>query len=317
MIRFIFRELSTEDLVRASGTSDRLYRVAQHHLYLAERGLLVRGGHDTAATVVAAFDVRDARSAYLTDVRDIGRDVPEQLWRDRLEPLDVLYVGYRRSVQYADLPADGLHRVLSGTRAGRVCFDNVLMTVDDVADVVSALGRDAGPDGAAGPPPVFRCSFDNADDGRVLSLLDAVECTCAGLLSEFRVMVRRPAPRAYAVYPAAGVGGRVDDYEDATDDCDGADDGRGPELPESLLAFTVADCAGLRASQYRRLAVSCPRLRRLRLNGARRADDDGFRAVAAMPSLVHLDVDGLCNVSSDGLLNGKFQFPFNRHCRLF
>jgi len=81
MIRFIFRKQSTDDLLQASATTDRLYRVAQHHMYASEGALLVRGGQDTAATVTRTYDVRNVTSLYLVDVYDFDRDVPRQLRR--------------------------------------------------------------------------------------------------------------------------------------------------------------------------------------------------------------------------------------------
>lgn len=344
MIRFTFRKLSTEDLLQASATTDRLYRVAQHHLYLSDGALLVRGGQDTAATVAGAYDVHSVSSLYLVDVTDFYRDVPKKMLRRaaddadnddadnddadgddadsdydsdgendaRTAPLDVLHVGYAKKIKYTDLPADGVRWLLSGVRAKRVCFSNVLMTADDVADVVSAL-LEAG--GCDGEPPVLRCSYDRADDGEMLALLDHVECTCAGLLAEFRVTVRRPAPRSYAIYPMSCVSAAAADYDndDDVDDDGGAADADerseaaaivAAELPEDLLSLSAADCSGLRPAAYKRLGVACRQLRRLCMKAARQVEDDGFEAVAAMPTLQHLDMDGLPNVSSDGLLNG-------------
>ncbi|XP_050057950.1 uncharacterized protein LOC114127687 [Aphis gossypii] len=376
MIRFIFRKQSTDDLLQASATTDRLYRVAQHHMYVSEGALLVRGGQDTAATVTRTYDVRNVTSLYLVDVFDFDRDVPRQLRRrgDDAEPdeggergddddgggsgcsddecsdgecnggdecrrtsaaLEVLHVGYGRDVQYANLPADGLRRLLSGVRARRVCFSNVVMTADDVADAVTAMlearghvddsdenndldeddsdgdgdDRDEDEDevGSAGDdldrrPPVLRCSHDRADDRRVVELMDAVERTCAGLLSEFRVTVRRPAPHAYAVYPVSRCGSAAD-WDDATNAAD-ASASVAAETPEDLLALTAADCSGLGPAAYKRLVPACRRLRRLTMKAARQADDDGFAAVAGMPSLQHLHVEGMSNVTSDGLLGG-------------
>lgn len=376
MIRFIFRKQSTDDLLQASATTDRLYRVAQHHMYASEGALLVRGGQDTAATVTRTYDVRNVTSLYLVDVFDFDRDVPRQL-RRRGEPnegdgqsdddgdggsgcgddecsdsesndgdecrrtcaaLEVLHVGYGRDVQYANLPADGLRRLLSGVRARRVCFSNVVMTADDVADAVTAMlearghdddsdeynededddyggddhDEDEDEDGSAGNvgrddldrrPPVLRCSHDRADDRRVVELMDAVERTCAGLLSEFRVTVRRPAPHAYAVYPVSRCGSAAD-WDDATNTAD-ASASVAAETPEDLLALTAADCSGLGPAAYKRLAPACRRLRRLTMKAARQVDDDGFAAVAGMPSLQHLHVEGMSNVTSDGLLGGK------------
>lgn len=314
MTRFIFRKLSTEDLLQASATTDRLYRVAQHHMYLSDSALLVRSGQDTADTLSEAFDVRNVSSLYLADVYDFGRDVPQQFFRSnsdesdtRIVTLDVLHVGYVQDVRYTDLPADSMYRLLSGVRAKQVCFSNVVMTAEDVANVVSAL-LEAG--GCDNEPPVLRCSYDRADDAVVLALLDLVECTCAGLLAEFRVTVRRPAPHTYAIYPMSSL---VTYAAAAADDDDGAvaADKVSPiaaELPEDLLAFTAFDCSGLRPSMYRRLSTGCRRLRRLCMKAARQADDDAFETVASMPSLQHLHMDGLYNVTSDGLLNGKLYF---------
>lgn len=345
MIRFTFRKLSTEDLLQASATTDRLYRVAQHHLYLSDGALLVRGGQDTAATVAGAFDVHSVSSLYLVDVMDFYRDVPKKMLRrnddagghhnddndddgddvdsdydsdsengTRTTPLDVLHVGYAKKIKYADLPADGMRWLLSGVRARRVCFSNVLMTIDDVEDVVSAL-LEAG--GCDDEPPVLRCSYDRADDGEMLALLDQVECTCAGLLAEFRVTVRRPAPRSYAIYPMSCVSaddeyGADEDEESAAAKAEAAAV-VAAELPEDLLSLSAADCSGLRPAAYKRLGVACRQLRRLCMKAARQVEDDGFEAVAAMPTLQHLDMDGLPNVTSDGLLNGKipnFQKPY-------
>lgn len=326
MTRFIFRKLSTEDLLQASATTDRLYRVAQHHMYLSDGALLVRGGQDTAATVTETFDVRTVSSLYLADVFDFDRDVPRQLYRrtkrnhgdncangigdvgttKTAATLDVLHVGYAQDVRYADLPDDGVRRLLCRVPAKQICFSNVLMTVDDVTNVVSALLESGSCDDE---PPVLRCSYDRANDSEMLELLDLVECTCAGILAEFRVTVRRPAPRVYAIYPvscpAAAVA--VDDDNDAA----AVNEPSPPvaaELPEDLIAFTAFDCSGLRPSAYKRLGVQCRRLRRLCMKVARRMDDDGFEVMAAMPSLQHLDVDGLSMVTSDGLLNGKPEF---------
>lgn len=313
MTRFIFRKLSTEDLLQASVTTDRLYRVAQHHMYLSHGALLVRSGQDTADTVTEAFDVRNVCSLYLADVYDFDRDVPRRFFRSDggksdtgMVTLDVLHVGYVHDVRYTDLPADSVRRLLSGVRAKQVCFSNVVMTAEDVADVVSAL-LEAG--GCDDEPPVLRCSYDRADDAAVLVLLDMVECTCAGLLSEFRVTVRRPAPHTYAIYPTSS----LVTYAAADDDGVAAADKASPvaaELPEDLLAFTAFDCSGLRPSTYRRLSTGCRRLRRLCMKAARQADDDAFETVASMPSLHHLHMDGLYNVTSDGLLNGKLYFTY-------
>lgn len=385
MIRFIFRKQSTDDLLQASATTDRLYRVAQHHMYASEGALLVRGGQDTAATVTRTFDVRNVTSLYLVDVYDFDRDVPRQLRRcdggghgsgeqnvsedgedsgeqsddddgedsgeqsddddgdgerkkncnngdkyrgDRSTScaLDVLHVGYGRDVRYANLPVDGLRRLLSGVRARRVCFSNVVMTADNVADAVSAMlearvddvddlnddddDDDSGDGGDDGDdldrrPPVLRCSYDRAEDNRVIELMDAVERTCAGLLSEFRVTVRRPAPHAYAVYPMSRCGSTasVADWHDPATATD-ASAAVAAETPEDLLALTAADCSGLGPAAYMRLVPACRRLRRLTMKAARQVDDDGFVAVAGMPSLQHLDMDGMSNVSSDGLLSG-------------
>uniref|UniRef100_A0A2H8TII7 SCF E3 ubiquitin ligase complex F-box protein grrA n=1 Tax=Melanaphis sacchari TaxID=742174 RepID=A0A2H8TII7_9HEMI len=364
MIRFIFRKQSTDDLLQASATTDRLYRVAQHHMYASEGALLVRGGQDTAATVTRTYDVRNVTSLYLVDVYDFDRDVPRQLrWNDersddgersdgdgddddvddgcgdsersdsesgggRTSALEVLHVGYGRDVQYANLPADGLRRLLSGVRARRVCFSNVVMTADDVADAVTAMlearddvdgpngnddddgsddGDDESDDGGDGGddddydrrPPVLRCSHDRADDRKVVDLMEAVERTCAGLLSEFRVTIRRPSPRAYAVYPVSRCGSAAD-----WDDAANAADAVAAETPEDLLALTAADCSGLGPTAYKRLGLACRRLRRLTMKAARQVDDDGFAAVAGMPSLQHLHVEGMSNVTSDGLLSG-------------
>jgi len=384
MIRFIFRKQSTDDLLQASATTDRLYRVAQHHMYASEGALLVRGGQDTAATVTRTYDVRNVTSLYLVDVFDFDRDVPRQLRRrgDDVErnesgeqgdddgddgsgcsddecsdsecnggdechrtsaALEVLHVGYGRDVQYANLPADGLRRLLSGVRARRVCFSNVVMTADDVADAVTAMlearghvddsdennedndDDDEDGDGSAGDggrddldrrPPVLRCSHDRADDRRVVELMDAVERTCAGLLSEFRVTVRRPAPHAYAVYPVSRCGSAAD-WDDATNAAD-ASASVAAETPEDLLALTAADCSGLGPAAYKRLVPACRRLRRLTMKAARQVDDDGFAAVAGMPSLQHLHVEGMSNVTSDGLLGGKskrFYSVYLANCR--
>lgn len=366
MNRFILRKLSTEDLLVASTAMESLYRVAQHHMYLSESALLVRGGQDTAATVSGVFDVRKVASLYLVDVLDFDRDVPRQFFRENGDAvdsgndsddddddncgcdgddlkengrgrasLDVLHVDYARDVRYADLPADGLHRLLSGVRAKRVYFNNVLVTVDDVADVVSALlesrgGDDDGDDDDDGgrnyrhePPPVLGFSYDRADDAEVLALLDMVERTCAGLLAEFRVTVRRPAPHAYAIYPMSCSAA----YEDYDADSDGDSDIDGDaqtggaseavvavELPDDLLALTASDCSGLRPSAYKRLASTGHRVRRLCMKAARQADDVAFAAVAAMPSLQHLDMDGMSNVTSDGLLHGTFFRFFFLRC---
>lgn len=304
MIRFIFRKQSTDDLLQASAVTDRLYRVAQHHMYLSDGALLVRGGQDTAATVARAFDVRRASSLYLVDVRDFGRDVPPPPPPSPAGPaaaaaLRTLHVGYTRPVGYADLSAD-VRGLLRGARAERVCFDNVLMTAADVADAVSAR-LDA--DGGAGRPPVFRCAYDRADDAAVLELLGRVESTCAGLLSEFRVTVRRPAPRAYAVYPTSRPAEDDDDGAGACDDDDAA--AVAAELPEDLLSLTAVDCSGLGAAAYGRLSAACRRLCSLSLRSARRVDDAGFEALAAMPCLRHLRVHGMADVTSDGLLNGE------------
>lgn len=321
MTRFIFRKLSTEDLLQASATTDRLYRVAQHHMYLSDGALLVRSGQDTAATIAEAFDVRNVSSLYLADVRDFDRDVPRRMYRrdghvnnangdNRAGgnsgtgiiadgTLDVLHVGYARDVRYTDLATDGVRRLLSGVRTRRVCFGNVTMTANDVADVMSALLESGSCDNA---PLALRCSYDRADDAETLRLLEMVECTCAGLLAEFRVTVRRPAPRVYAIYPTSCCVTNADDDNDAA-----ANETVPPvsvELPEDLLAFTAFDCSGLTSSAYKRLAFECRRLRRLCMKAARRMDDDGFEAIAAMPSLQHLDIDGLSNVTSDGLLKG-------------
>ncbi|XP_060875790.1 F-box/LRR-repeat protein 4-like [Metopolophium dirhodum] len=400
MIRFIFRKQSTDDLLQASATTDRLYRVAQHHMYASEGALLVRGGQDTAATVTRTFDVRNVTSLYLVDVYDFDRDVPRQLrrcdddsedvgedggkdgsedggedsgehtsdeddddddndnelsdkFRDgrRSSALDVLHVGYGRDVSYTNLPVDGLRRLLSGVRARRVCFSNVVMTADDVADAVSAMlearddadavivndnsdvvvndnndvvvnenndndddygdddddGSDSGDGGEDidSRPPVLRCSHDRADDNRVMELMDAVERTCAGLLSEFRVTIRRPAPHAYAVYPMSRCGSvaSVNDWDDTATAANAAST-VAAETPEDLLALTAADCSGLGPAAYRRLAPACRRLRRLTMKAARQVDDDGFVAVAGMPSLQHLDMEGMSEVTSDGLLSG-------------
>lgn len=107
-----------------------------------------------------------------------------------------------------------------------------------------------------------------------------------------------------------------DDGGGGGDGGDGADGGGGGgvnaadepvvavELPEDLLALTASDCSGLGPAAYKRLATAGRRLRRLCVRAARRADDAAFGAVAAMPSLQHLDVDGMSDVTSDGLLNG-------------
>jgi len=387
MIRFIFRKQSTDDLLQASATTDRLYRVAQHHMYASEGALLVRGGQDTAATVTRTFDVRNVTSLYLVDVYDFDRDVPRQLRRcyddsedvgedvsedsgehsdgdedddDELgdkcsgsrrtwSALEVLHVGYGRDVSYTNLPVDSLRRLLSGVRARRVCFSNVVMTADDVADAVSAMlearddadavvvndnsdevvndnndddnddyyGDEDGSDGGDGSddidsrPPVLRCSHDRADDNRVMELMDAVERTCAGLLSEFRVTIRRPAPHAYAVYPMSrcGSAASVNDWDNAATAANAAS-AVAAETPEDLLALTAADCSGLGPAAYRRLVPACRRLRRLTMKAARQVDDDGFAAVAGMPSLQHLDVEGMSEVTSDGLLSGESIFLY-------
>lgn len=225
--------------------------------------------------------------------------------------LDVLHVGYAKDVRYDELPADGVRRLLSGVRAKRVYFSNVLVTVDDVADVVSTLLESGGDNGDERPPPVLGFSYDRADDADMLSLLDMVERTCAGLLAEFRITVRRPAPHAYAIYPMS----RSADYEfDVNDDDDDDESGSNPtvseatvamELPEDLLALTASDCSGFRPPAYKRLASSGLRIRRLCMKAARQADDDGFKAVTSMPALQHLDMDGMSNVTSDGLMKGK------------
>lgn len=319
MTRFIFRKLSTEDLLQASATTDRLYRVAQHHMYLSDGALLVRSGQDTAATVTDAFDVRNVSSLYLADVHDFDRDVPRQFFRPadsngntntgdsdtRTVTLDVLHVSYARNVRYTDLPAESMHRLLSGIRAKQVCFSNVVMTADEVAEVVSAL-LEAG--GCDNEPPVLRCSYDRMNDEAVLTLLDLVECTCAGLLAEFRVTVRRPAPHTYAIYPMSSMATYDDDGSTTADRTSAV----AAELPEDLLAFTAFDCSGFRPSAYQRLSAGCRRLRRLCMKAARQADDDAFETVAAIPSLQHLDMDGLYNVTSDGLLNGKFRISYHR-----
>lgn len=348
MNRFILRKLSTEDLLVASTAMESLYRVAQHHMYLSESALLVRGGQDTAATVSGVFDVRKVASLYLVDVLDFDRDVPRQFFRENGDAvdsgndsddddncgcdggdlkgngrgrasLDVLHVDYARDVRYADLPADGLHRLLSGVRAKRVYFNNVLVTVDDVADVVSALLESRGDYNDRNythepqPPPVLGFSYDRADDAEVLALLDMVERTCAGLLAEFRVTVRRPAPHAYAIYPMS-CSAAYEDYDtDSDSDIDGDVQTGGAseavvavELPDDLLALTASDCSGLRPSAYKRLASAGHRVRRLCMKAARQADDDAFAAITAMPSLQHLDMDGMSNVTSDGLLHGMF-----------
>lgn len=346
MIRFIFRKQSTDDLLQASATTDRLHRVAQHHMYLSEGALLMRGGQDTAATVTRAYDVRSVTSLYLVDVFDFDRDVPRQFWpradgpvdRDdsicereddsdeedtddedtddensddvhgsdgsdsRPAPLEVLHVGYAKSVAYGDLMSSGLRRLLCRVRAKRVCFSNVLMTADDVADVVSATLEAGGHDEW---PPVLRCSHDRADDAQVLALLDVVECTCAGLLAEFRVTVRRPAPRSYAVYPMSTLATAANDDEDLNAVAAETAATVNAEMPEDLLALIAADCSGLGASAYKRLVTACRQLRKLSMRAARQADDDGFEAVAGMPTLQHLDMDGMVNVTSDGLLNGE------------
>lgn len=379
MIRFIFRKQSTDDLLQASATTDRLYRVAQHHMYVSDGALLVRGGQDTAATVTRTFDVRNVKSLYLVDVYDFDRDVPRQLRRcgddgkdggehsdgeddnndadddeyddgndselsDKCRDgrttssvLEVLHVGYGRDVSYTNLPVDGLRRLLSSVRARRVCFSNVVMTADDVADAVSAMlearddaddvisddnndedddyGDDDDDDSSDGGdggddidnrPPVLRCSHDRADDNRVMELMDAVERTCAGLLSEFRVTVRRPAPHAYAVYPMSqcGSASSAGDWDDAATAANAAAS-VAAETPEDLLALTAADCSGLGPAAYRRLVPACHQLRRLTMKAARQVDDDGFAAVAGIPSLQHLDMEGMSNVTSDGLLSGE------------
>ncbi|XP_001946146.1 uncharacterized protein LOC100168264 [Acyrthosiphon pisum] len=397
MIRFIFRKQSTDDLLQASATTDRLYRVAQHHMYASEGALLVRGGQDTAATVTRTFDVRNVTSLYLVDVYDFDRDVPQQLrrcdddsedvsedgdedsgehsdgdddddedsgersdgddnddneladkcrnGRRKSSALDVLHVGYGRDISYTNLPVDGLRRLLSGVRARRVCFSNVVMTADDVADAVSAMlearddtdavvvndnsdvvvndnddddndndygddddyGSDGGDvgDDIDSRPPVLRCSHDRADDNRVMELIDDVERTCAGLLSEFRVTIRRPAPHAYAVYPMSrcGSAASVNDWDETATAANAAA-AMTAETPEDLLALTAADCSGLGPAAYRRLVPACRRLRRLTMKAARQVDDDGFAAVAGMPSLQHLDMEGMSEVTSDGLLSG-------------
>lgn len=336
MTRFIFRKLSTEDLLQASATTDRLYRVAQHHMYLSDGALLVRSGQDTAVTITEAFDVRNVSSLYLVDVYDFDRDVPQQMYRrDRHKShgdgenhvddnndsdnddnsdteiitngtLDVLHVGYARDVRYTDLPTDGVRRLLSGVRTKQVCFSNVMMTANDVANVVSALLESGS---CNNEPLVLRCSYDRADDSEMLELLDLVECTCAGLLAEFRITVRRPAPHVYAIYPMSCSVTNVDDDNDAA-----VNEVVPPvsvELPENLLAFTVFDCSGLRSSAYKRLGFECRQLRRLCMKAARRMDDDGFEVIAAMPSLQHLDIDGLSNVTSDGLLKGMSKSQVN------
>lgn len=398
MIRFIFRKQSTDDLLQASATTDRLYRVAQHHMYASEGALLVRGGHDTAATVTRTFDVRKVTSLYLVDVFNFDRDVPRQLrrrddndvdvgedsgedvgedsgedvgedsgedvgddsgeaggeycdgddddddnersddskspYRTTFSALEVLHVGYGRDVNYANLPVDGLRRLLSDVRARRVCFSNVVMTADDVADAVSAMleahdnvdaeavnennyddddSGDGGDDGddIDSRPPVLRCSHDRADDNRVIELMNDVERTCAGLLSEFRVTVRRPAPHAYAVYPMSrcGSAASVGDWDDTATTADAAA-AVAAETPEDLLALTAADCSGLGPAAYKRLVPASRRLRRLTMKAARQIDDDGFKAIAGMPSLQHLDMEGMSDVTSDGLLNGKSNVIF-------
>lgn len=326
MIRFIFRKLSTEDLLQVSATSDRLCRVAQHHMYLSDGALLVRSGQDTAAAITGTFDVRHVSSLYFADVFDFDLAACRLYRRDTarwageryangdngrqmvgVPTLDVLHVGYARDVRYADLPAGGIRRLLSSVRAKQVCFSNVTMTAGDVADVVSALLESGGY--CDNEPPVLRCSYDRANDGDVLELLDLVECTCAGLLAEFRITVRRPAPHVYAIYPMSCSTTTAAAAAVAADDNDAAaNEPASPvaaQLPEDLLAFTAFDCSALRSSAYKRLGVECRQLRRLRMNAARRMDDDGFEAVAAMPFLQHLDIHGLSNVTSDGLLNGK------------
>lgn len=335
MIRFIFRKQSTDDLLQASATTDRLHRVAQHHMYLSEGALLMRGGQDTAATVTRAYDVRNVTSLYLVDVFDFERDVPGRFWprgdhRDdgpideraddseeddsddgeddtdeadsRAAPLEVLHVGYAKSARYGELMAGGLRRLLSRVRAKRVCFSNVLMTAEDVADVVSATLETGGHDEW---PPVLRCSHDRADDEHVLALVDAVERTCAGLLAEFRVTVRRPAPRSYAVYPMSTLATVAGDDEDLNAAAAESAAAVNAELPEDLLALIAADCSGLGASAYKRLVTACRQLRKLSMRAARRVDDEGFEVVAGMPTLQHLDMDGMVNVTSDGLLNGQ------------
>lgn len=356
MIRFIFRKQSTDDLLQASATTDRLYRVAQHHMYASEGSLLVRGGQDTAATVTRTFDVRNVTSLYLVDVYDFDRDVPRQLrhrddqpdgqpedqsdddsehsddcdgelgddydekynGRGRTSMLDVLHVGYVRDVNYAELRDEGLRRLLSCVRARRVCFSNVVMGAEDVADAVSAMleSRDGDDndenDGDEDDndldcqPPVLRCSHDRADESRVAELMEDVERTCAGLLSEFRVTIRRPAPHAYAVYPMSRCesAASVSDWDDAATAADAAA-AVAAETPEDLLSLTAADCSGLGPAAYRRLASAFRQLRRLCMRAARQVDDDGFAAVAGMPSLQHLDMDGMSEVTSDGLLGGK------------
>lgn len=366
MTRFIFRKLSTEDLLQASATTERLYRVAQHHMYLSDGALMVRGGQDTTATVAEMFDLRKVSSLYLLDVYDFDRDVSRKmLYRgcnsvddddankhddnndddscdinddtsdydvDQSATLEVLHVGYAKHTNYTDLSADGVRRLLSGIRAKRVCFSNVLMTGDDVVDVVSAL-FEAGRCNDE-QPPVLRCSYDLAENADVLALLDYVECTCAGLLAEFRVTVRKPIPRSYAIYPMSRSAAVTvedfnyfsdDDEDDGYVDGDGDDDDVGTdteaieaakaaeataiipaELPEDLLVFTATDCSGLKPAAYKRLGTACRLLRRVCLKVARQADDEGFEALAGMPSLQHLDIDGLLNVTTDGLLSGEF-----------
>ncbi|XP_050524935.1 uncharacterized protein LOC126896311 [Daktulosphaira vitifoliae] len=276
MIRFIFRELSTEDLLQISATTDRLYQITQHHLYLFKGALLIRGGQDLADR----FDVSRVNSLYLADVYDFENDVLKKLLAmNGRSTLDVLHIGYGTPVRYTDLPSEGLLRLLAGIKTKRVCFNNVMMTAEDVMNNVFLLDVDEDD-----KPPVLRCAYDRADDADVIRLMKEVESTCAGLLAEFKITIRRPATRAFAVYPKAN----------------GMNDS---ELPEDLQRFSVTDCAGLPASTYRQLA-SCRRLRRLSLKNAKNIEDDGFEAVASMPSLEHLNVDGLSNVTSDGLLNG-------------
>lgn len=342
-------------------------------MYLSDGALMVRGGQDTTATVTGMFDVRKVSSLYLLDVYDFDRDVSRKLLcrgRDRLEDDDakdddskdddgaedddscntndddvdqttkfeVLHIGYAKHIKYTDLSPDSVRGLLYGVRAKRVCFSNVLMTGEDVVDVVSALVEAGRCDEEQ--PPVLRCSYDRAEDADVLALLDYVECTCAGLLAEFRVTVRRPAPRAYAVYPmshSAAVPVEDFNYFSDDDEDDGYVDGDGDgdyvgadteaieaaeaaeamavipmELPEDLLVFTAADCSGLKPAAYKRLGTACRQLRRVCLKAARQADDEGFEALAGMPSLQHLDIDGLSNVTSDGLLFGKFRFDKHR-----
>jgi len=325
-----------EDLLQASATTDRLYRVAQHHMYLSDGALLVRSGHDTAATITEAFDVRNVSSLYLADVYDFDRDVPQQMYRHAKHKshgdgenhandnsysdngnnsdikittngtLDVLHVGYSRDVIFSDLPTDGVRRLLSGVCTKQMCFSNVIMTANDVANVVSALLESGSCDNEQ---LVLRCSYDRADDSKMLELLDLVECTCAGLLAEFRITIRRPAPHVYAIYPMSCSVTNADYDNDAA--VNEAAPPMSVELPEDLLAFTAFDCSGLRSSAYKRLGSECRRLRRLCMKAARRMDDDGFEVIAAMPFLQHLDMDGLSNVTSDGLLKGMFKFQVN------